>query len=82
MKRGGEDSKTTSPCHDLFGSIIIKPHNAQSTGVQQAGRHDAELVLQLNVITDLCTSIMMTYQPSIEWIGFGNGDANYTNHKE
>ena len=50
MEREDEDSRTASLHHDLFGLIEITPQIEWSTGVEWAGRHDATLVLQLNVI--------------------------------
>ena len=82
MERGGEDSRTTSPFHDLFGSIIIKPHNAQSTGAQWIRGHDVMLVQHLNVITEFRVCGMMAYQPAIKWIGFGYGGTDRHNQKE
>ena len=82
MEREDEDSRTTSLHHDLFGVIDIQPRIELSTGVQWERRHDTTLVLKLNVITEFRTCIMMTYQPSINWIGFGYGDMDQNNHKE
>ena len=39
-------------------------------------------VLQLSVITEFHTCVIITYHPSIKQIGFGDDDTGRTDHKE
>ena len=45
MAKYGEDSKTPSPSHNLFGLIEIQPRIELSEGVQRERGHDGTLVL-------------------------------------